>query len=95
MKEKIRRRKEHRRKVKTESASKDKNERKKKQKNDTATAVVDKALEKKIKETFKHEVAADIVGVLNRYRKPDCPTGRITSHDDFKFLAKRVSFSGS
>lgn len=31
-----------------------------------------------------------IVCCLNAYRKPSCTTGRITSNEDFKYLARKV-----
>ena len=30
--------------------------------------------------------------VLERYRKPDCKVGRITSSEDYKHLARKVFF---
>lgn len=32
-----------------------------------------------------------IVQCLNPYRKPDCKVGRITTTEDFKHLARKVS----
>jgi histone-lysine N-methyltransferase SETD2 len=46
---------------------------------------------KKIKESFRSNMATVVVSVLNSYRKPDCKEGRITNTDDFKHLARKVS----
>lgn len=45
---------------------------------------------KKIKETFRSNMATVVVSVLNSYRKSDCKEGRITNTDDFKHLARKV-----
>lgn len=46
---------------------------------------------KKIKETFRANMASTVVGSLNAYRKSDCKEGRITNTEDFKHLARKVS----
>lgn len=46
---------------------------------------------KKIKESFRANMASTVVGSLNAYRKPDCKEGRITNTEDFKHLARKVS----
>lgn len=45
---------------------------------------------KKIKETFRSNMANTVVSVLNAYRKPDCKEARITNTEDFKHLARKV-----
>eukprot|EP00050_Salpingoeca_kvevrii_P022531 m.127868 g.127868 ORF g.127868 m.127868 type:complete len:126 (+) comp9736_c0_seq4:3-380(+) len=43
--------------------------------------------------SFAHvcrQLSKVIVEVLNKYRKDDCKVGRITSKEDFKYLAKKV-----
>ena len=47
---------------------------------------------KKIKELFRTKMSSFIVCCLNAYRKPSCTTGRITSNEDFKYLARKVYF---
>lgn len=46
---------------------------------------------KKIKETFRSDMAGVMVSILNAYRKPECKEGRITNTEDFKHLARKVS----
>lgn len=48
---------------------------------------------KKVKETFRSNMAGVMVGILNAYRKPECKEGRITNTEDFKHLARKVSYS--
>lgn len=48
---------------------------------------------KKIKESFRTNMASTVVSSLNAYRKPDCTEGRITNTQDFKHLARKVSES--
>lgn len=45
---------------------------------------------KKIKESFRSNMATTVVSVLNAYRKPDCKKAQITNTDDFKHLARKV-----
>eukprot|EP00053_Salpingoeca_punica_P019048 m.189952 g.189952 ORF g.189952 m.189952 type:complete len:746 (+) comp17556_c1_seq4:271-2508(+) len=40
---------------------------------------------------LKEKIGAVVVEVLNRYRQPECKVGRITSQDDFKYLARKLS----
>lgn len=47
---------------------------------------------KKVKESFRSSMASVMVGILNAYRKPECKEGRITNTEDFKHLARKVSF---
>jgi hypothetical protein len=54
----------------------------------TTTAAADSSdVEKKIKDSFLKEMSKVIVGILNPYRT----AGVITSTQDFKHLAKKVS----
>lgn len=46
---------------------------------------------RRIKDTFRLNMAGVIVHYLNPYRKPDCKIGRITNTEDFKHLARKVS----
>ncbi|XP_055933527.1 histone-lysine N-methyltransferase SETD2-like isoform X2 [Argiope bruennichi] len=46
---------------------------------------------KKIKELFRTKMSSYIVHCLNAYRKPDCKIGRITSNEDFKYLARKLT----
>lgn len=48
---------------------------------------------KKIKETFRSNMAGVMVSILNAYRKPECKEGRITNTEDFKHLARKVNES--
>lgn len=47
---------------------------------------------RKIKENFRSNMATVVVSVLNSYRKPDCKEGRITNTEEFKHLARKVSW---
>ncbi|XP_052080137.1 uncharacterized protein LOC127718205 isoform X2 [Mytilus californianus] len=59
----------------------------------TTTAAADTSTEtaKKIKDQFRQKMSSYIVICLNPYRKPDCKSGRITSTDDFKHLARKLT----
>nr|CAH7738465.1 unnamed protein product [Callosobruchus chinensis] len=46
---------------------------------------------KKIKETFRANMASTVVTSLNAYRKSDCREGRITNTEDFKHLARKLT----
>lgn len=46
--------------------------------------------ERKIKDTFRVNMANVMVHFLNPYRKNDCKQGRITNTEDFKHLARKV-----
>lgn len=48
--------------------------------------------ERKIKDTFRINMANVMVHFLNPYRKNDCKQGRITNTEDFKHLARKVVF---
>jgi len=57
-----------------------------------ATAIADTSERaRKLKDAFRARVAGCIVAVLNPYRRPDCRQGRITSNDDFKYLARKLT----
>ncbi|XP_012274643.1 probable histone-lysine N-methyltransferase CG1716 [Orussus abietinus] len=47
--------------------------------------------ERKIKDTFRINMANVMVHFLNPYRKSDCKQGRITNTDDFKHLARKLT----
>lgn len=40
---------------------------------------------------FVSQMSQFIVQCLNPYRKPDCKVGRITTTEDFKHLARKVT----
>lgn len=46
---------------------------------------------KKIKELFRTKMSSFVVQCLNPYHREDCRVGKITSNDDFKHLARKVS----
>ncbi|XP_034945207.1 probable histone-lysine N-methyltransferase CG1716 isoform X2 [Chelonus insularis] len=47
--------------------------------------------ERKIKDTFRINMANVIVKFLNPYRQNDCKLGRITNTEDFKYLARKLT----
>ncbi|XP_031779694.1 histone-lysine N-methyltransferase SETD2 isoform X1 [Nasonia vitripennis] len=47
--------------------------------------------ERRIKDTFRINMANVMVHFLNPYRKSDCKQGRITNTDDFKHLARKLT----
>ena len=49
------------------------------------------AAEKRAKDIFRAKMGQFVVQCLNSYRKSDCRRGRISSTDDFKHLARKVS----
>ncbi|GJQ84695.1 hypothetical protein Trydic_g12714 [Trypoxylus dichotomus] len=53
--------------------------------------MVDNDAAKKIKESFRSNMAGVMVSILNTYRKPECKEGRITNTDDFKHLARKLT----
>ncbi|KAK2495114.1 hypothetical protein MC885_007787 [Smutsia gigantea] len=57
----------------------------------TAEAGTSSELAKKSKEVFKKEMSQFIVQCLNPYWKPDCKVGRITTTEDFKHLARKLT----
>lgn len=48
--------------------------------------------ERALKEQFRADISRLVVQLLNPYCKPDCKVGRIASKDDFKFLARKLTF---
>ncbi|CAH1249650.1 SETD2 [Branchiostoma lanceolatum] len=46
---------------------------------------------RKCKDVFRKKMATFVVSILNPYRKPDCKDGRITSTEDFKHLARKLT----
>lgn len=50
----------------------------------------DLSAERKIKDTFRINMANVIVRFLNPHRQNDCKQGRITNTEDFKYLARKV-----
>ncbi|KAK3083378.1 hypothetical protein FSP39_021087 [Pinctada imbricata] len=63
----------------------------KKQTTTTAAADTSSELAKKIKDQFRSKMSGYVVTYLNPYRKPDCKVGRITSTEDFKHLARKLT----
>ncbi|XP_064598536.1 LOW QUALITY PROTEIN: uncharacterized protein LOC135464899 [Liolophura sinensis] len=64
-----------------------------KSKKKTTMALADTSSEiaKRSKESFRNKMSQFIVTYLNPFRKPDCRLGRITSSDDFKHLARKLT----
>ncbi|KAF7245738.1 Histone-lysine N-methyltransferase SETD2 [Varanus komodoensis] len=69
----------------------DENPMKSSKKPKTAEADTSSELAKKSKEVFRKEMSQFIVQCLNPYRKPDCKVGRITTTEDFKHLARKLT----
>ncbi|CAK8674987.1 unnamed protein product [Clavelina lepadiformis] len=46
---------------------------------------------KKARETFRTKMSQHVVQCLGPYRKPDCKAGKITSTEDFKHLARKLT----
>uniref|UniRef100_A0A8C0EAT6 Histone-lysine N-methyltransferase SETD2 n=1 Tax=Bubo bubo TaxID=30461 RepID=A0A8C0EAT6_BUBBB len=69
----------------------DENPMKSSKKPKTAEADTSSELAKKSKEVFRKEMSQFIVQCLNPYRKPDCKAGRITTTEDFKHLARKLT----
>lgn len=57
----------------------------------SASADVSTMSERKIKDTFRINMANVMVHFLNPYRKNDCKQGRITNTEDFKHLARKLT----
>ncbi|XP_043921962.1 histone-lysine N-methyltransferase SETD2 [Protopterus annectens] len=57
----------------------------------TAEADTSSELAKRSKELFRKEMSQFIVHCLNPYRKPDCKVGRITTTEEFKHLARKLT----
>uniref|UniRef100_T1IP88 [histone H3]-lysine(36) N-trimethyltransferase n=1 Tax=Strigamia maritima TaxID=126957 RepID=T1IP88_STRMM len=62
-------------------------------KRSTTTAAADTSSEnaKRLKESFRSKMSLFMVQCLNPYQKRDCKLGRITSKDDFKHLARKLT----
>ncbi|CAB3371601.1 Hypothetical predicted protein [Cloeon dipterum] len=52
---------------------------------------IDVETEKKIKEDFLAKMATTVVSTLNPFHRPECQQGRITSSEDFKYLARKLT----
>ncbi|KAG1683065.1 Histone-lysine N-methyltransferase SETD2 [Nymphon striatum] len=70
---------------------KHKHSRKKSFSTTTAAADTSSELVKKTKELFRAKMSSHIVHCLNPFRKPDCKLGRVTSTEDFKHLARKLT----
>ncbi|KAL5005854.1 hypothetical protein ScPMuIL_017012 [Solemya velum] len=58
----------------------------------TTTAAADTSeVAKRIKDQFRNKMSSYIVQCLNPFRKPDCKLGRISSTEDFKHLARKLT----
>ncbi|CAH1789994.1 unnamed protein product [Owenia fusiformis] len=59
----------------------------------TTTAPADTSSEnaRRLKEKFRSNMSSHIVACLNSYRKPDCKRGRITTTEEFKHLARKLT----
>ncbi|KAI5172227.1 Histone-Lysine N-Methyltransferase Setd2 [Manis pentadactyla] len=57
----------------------------------TAEADTSSELVKKSKEVFRKEMSQFIVQCLNPYWKPDCKVGRITTTEDLRHLARKLT----
>nr|XP_059883691.1 LOW QUALITY PROTEIN: histone-lysine N-methyltransferase SETD2-like [Delphinus delphis] len=57
----------------------------------TAEADASSELAEKSKQVFRKEMSQFIVQCLNPYWKPDCKVGRITTTEDFKHLARKLT----
>ncbi|XP_064647183.1 uncharacterized protein LOC135500005 isoform X2 [Lineus longissimus] len=59
----------------------------------TTTAAADTSSEdaKRCKESFRTKMSSYIVHCLNPFRKPECKLGRISTTEDFKHLARKLT----
>ena len=46
-----------------------------------------------LRENFKQKVSKHVIGILGDYRKPDCKYGRISATEDFKYLARKLTYA--
>ncbi|ELU11299.1 hypothetical protein CAPTEDRAFT_160468 [Capitella teleta] len=46
---------------------------------------------KRIKDQFRSKIAKYIITCLGPYRKPDCKMGRISTTEEFKHLARKIT----
>ncbi|KAG8181931.1 hypothetical protein JTE90_000042 [Oedothorax gibbosus] len=58
---------------------------------DTSSIPVNNEIVKKIKELFRTKMSSFVVQCLNPYHRDDCRVGKITTNDDFKHLARRLT----
>ncbi|VFV30548.1 setd2 protein [Lynx pardinus] len=71
----------------------DENPMKTSEKPKTAEADTSSELAKKSQEVFRKEMPQFMVQYLNSYWKPECKVGRITTTEDFKHLAHKLTHS--
>ncbi|XP_022104946.1 uncharacterized protein LOC110986919 isoform X2 [Acanthaster planci] len=64
---------------------------KSKKRTTTAAADTSSELAKRCKLQFRSKMSHYVISCLNTYRKPDCKVGRITSTEDFKHLARKLT----
>uniref|UniRef100_A0A6F9DWB6 [histone H3]-lysine(36) N-trimethyltransferase n=1 Tax=Phallusia mammillata TaxID=59560 RepID=A0A6F9DWB6_9ASCI len=57
----------------------------------SASIASDTESAKKSREAFRSQMSQHVVQCLSAYRKSDCKIGRITSTDDFKHLARKLT----
>ncbi|KAH9489593.1 hypothetical protein Btru_036451, partial [Bulinus truncatus] len=62
-----------------------------KKKTTTAAADTSSEVARKIKDSFRIKMSDHIILYLNPYRKKDCKVGRISSTEDFKHLARKLT----
>lgn len=60
-------------------------------KKSTTAADSSSELARRTKELFRTKMSQFIVQCLNPYRKPDCKLGRISSTEEFKHLARKLT----
>ncbi|GIY83487.1 hypothetical protein CDAR_221441 [Caerostris darwini] len=58
---------------------------------DTSSNHVKMEIARKVKELFRTKMSAFVVQCLNPYHRDDCRVGKITSNDDFKHLARKLT----
>ncbi|CAL1261725.1 unnamed protein product [Larinioides sclopetarius] len=58
---------------------------------DTSSNPVNSEIAKKIKELFRTKMSSFVVQCLNPYHRDDCRVGKITSNEDFKYLARKLT----
>lgn len=44
------------------------------------------------REAFRHKLSKIVIHCLDQHRKPECKYGRITCSEDFKYLARRLTY---
>ncbi|GFS70950.1 histone-lysine N-methyltransferase SETD2 [Nephila pilipes] len=58
---------------------------------DTSSSSINTEIAKKIKELFRTKMSSFVVQCLNPYHRDDCRVGKITSNEDFKYLARKLT----